>query len=524
MGLLKFYFGNFSDVMAGSLLLILIKTKGECIMKKGKRIFGGILLAVVFIIMIVLFLRPYLTKDKEPESKEQLSIKPPKQLYELSEDMNIEGLLWNVSEAELTEDYEKIDSYYKKRGFLQSREEYVKEYIEQFADRDLFVGDIRYFRVKCLVTNTSDTPYKFSPSSLAPTSIIGNDMVGWYFNNYDVRMISGGNDSFKIEGYKQKIGEPIVTKYYDILPKESIELELVGELCLNDIYSTYGLQFSNSKNSKYELYLVGENSTKKIHLNISGEFGENKIYQEARNIQEMKAQSWTNLEQMAWHREWREKNKIEHGYRLDEESRPIIETEEPGQEFLELLNAGVSNEEVHSAFSLVTTLNDFKITEWKDMPSDFAEQGTLKKMAERYEDIYNCHEEELKVLVLDLSYTSSELGQIVMDVYRRAINYFYGRSKLYVKDEKNELWLFGGADSWIVTENSAHPENVGSVNLDIMELDAGISVRMAYILPPQLYEEYSALYFTGGRYELTYDEEQVPMTKIELNIAHQQVD
>jgi len=312
MGLLKSYFENFSDVMAGSLLLILIKTKGECIMKKGKRIFGGILLAVVFIIMIVLFLRPYLTKDKEPESKEQLSVKPPKQLYELSEDMNIEGLLWNVSEAELTEDYEKIDSYYKKRGFLQSREEYVKEYIEQFADRDLFVGDIRYFRIKCLVTNTSDTPYKFSPSSLAPTSIIGNDMVGWYFNNYDVRMVSGGNDSFKIEGYKQKIGEPIVTKYYDILPKESIELELVGELCLHDIYSTYGLQFSNSKNSKYELYLVGENSTKKIHLNISGEFGENKIYQEARNIQEMKAQSWTNLEQMAWHREWREKNKIEH--------------------------------------------------------------------------------------------------------------------------------------------------------------------------------------------------------------------
>ena len=46
----------------------------------------NILLAVVFIIMIVLFLRPYLTKDKEPESKEQLSIKPPKQLYELSED------------------------------------------------------------------------------------------------------------------------------------------------------------------------------------------------------------------------------------------------------------------------------------------------------------------------------------------------------------------------------------------------------------------------------------------------------
>lgn len=90
-----------------------------------------------------------------------------------------------------------------------------------------------------------------------------------------------------------------------------------------------------------------------------------------------------------------------------------------------------------------------------------------------------------------------------------------------MKDEKNELWLFGGADSWIVTENSAHPENIGSVNLDIMELDASISVQMAYILPPQLYEEYSALYFTGGESELTYDEDQIPITKIRLDVIHQ---
>ena len=491
-------------------------------MKKRQRIFGGILLAVLFITTIVLFFRPYLIKDKEQETKQQLSVKTPKQLYELGEDMNIEGLLWNVSEAELIEDYEKIDSYYKKRGFLQSQEEYVKEYIEEFVDRDLFVGDIRYFRIKCFVTNTSDKSCGFSPYSLAPTSIVGNDMVEWYFNNYDVKVISGGNgnETLKIEGYKKKIGENIAVKSYDIQPKESIEFELIGELCLHDIYSTYDLQYSNSR-SNYELYLMVENSTKRINLNISGEFGENKVYQEARNIQEMKSQSWTNLEQMAWDKEWREKNKIEHGYRLNEESRPIIETEEPGQEFLKLLNAGISDGKVQEAFSLVTTLNDFKITEWKDMPSDFAEQGSLQKMAKRYSDIYNCQEEELKVLVLDLSYTSSELGQIVIDVYKRAVNYFYGRSKLYVKDEKNELWLFGGADSWIVTENSAHPENIGSVNLDIMELDASISVQMAYILPPQLYEEYSALYFTGGESELTYDEDQIPITKIRLDVIHQ---
>ncbi len=130
-------------------------------MKKRQRIFGGILLAVLFITTIVLFFRPYLIKDKEQETKQQLSVKTPKQLYELGEDMNIEGLLWNVSEAELIEDYEKIDSYYKKRGFLQSQEEYVKEYIEEFVDRDLFVGDIRYFRIKCFLRILPINPVDF---------------------------------------------------------------------------------------------------------------------------------------------------------------------------------------------------------------------------------------------------------------------------------------------------------------------------------------------------------------------------
>jgi len=491
-------------------------------MKKIAKIFGGIFIAALFVAALTLFFRPYFTKNEEETTKKPLIVKTPKQIYELGEDMDVQGLVWNISEAELLEDYEKIDSYYKERGFLRSREQYVKECIEEHIDRDLFQGDIRFFRIKCSVTNHTDKACEFTPASLQPTSIIGSDMVSWYFSFYDVQDISNrdGNKILEMEGSKQKMGKYDKAESYTIQPEESMELEVVGELCLCDIYSIYSLQYSKDKNGSYDLYVMGENSTKRVHLNIAGSFDGNRTYPESRNIQMMKYQSWTNLEQMEWKKEWIEQQRLElgfpiEGYSLDREEKPILETEESGQEFLEFVHRGMINDKVGNAFSLFTTLTDFKITEWKDMPSDFAEQGNLQKMAQRYHDIYNCQEEELKVLVLDLNYTSSQLGEL-MDDDKTAVNYFYGRSKLYVKDEKNSLWLFGTADSWIVTENSAHPENIGSVNLDIMELDASISIRMAYILPPQLYENYSALYFSGGGSEITYDEDEIPMTKIVL--------
>lgn len=473
-------------------------------MKKMKKIFGGIFLAALFIGALVLFLRPYLAKDHEEETNKQLSVEPPKQLYELGEDMNINGLAWNVSEAELIEDYDKIDSYYKEREYLQRKEDYVKGWVNDCMDRDLFIGDIQFFRMKCSITNTDDETHSFEYSSLLPTSIIGAEMVRWYFDNYDVKILSSsGKEPFHMEGYqKPEPGETIKTVSYKIQPKESIQLEIIGQFNLCDIYHIY----NDNQDTGYELFLLGQNSTKRIRLNISGNFEGNKRYAEARKMQEMKSQSWTNLELMAWEKEWNEKLSWEHGYQLDKETKPIVETEDAGQEFFDELNG----------FAILTTLNDFQIFDWKDMPSDFAEQGNLQKMAKRYHDIYNCNEEELKVLVLDLKYASSEQGEISMDYYKKRTNYFYGRSKIYVKDANNELWMFGTADSWIVTENSAHPENTGSVNLDQMELDESISIRMAYILPPQLYEQYSALYFTGGADEVTFSEEYIPITKIAL--------
>ena len=111
-------------------------------------------------------------------------------------------------------------------------------------------------------------------------------------------------------------------------------------------------------------------------------------------------------------------------------------------------------------------------------------------------------------------YVSSEVEK--PQIFDRVVNYFYERSRLYTKDEKEELWLFGEADDWIVVSNSKNPENTESVNIITMGPGEIITVQMAYILPPQFYEECDALYFTGGRYALLYDGEVVPITKIIL--------
>lgn len=503
--------------------------------KKTAKIWGGVFLAAVFIIVVlILVFQPYLTKDSEEETiKEAVSVKPSKQVYEIGEDMEIEGIVLNVSETELIEDYDKIDAFYKERGFLINKEEYVRAYIEEYADKDLFSGDIRYFRIKCSVANDTENPVNFSPDSLYPVSMADNHMVSWEFDNYDVKVLSNSNSKTTpvFEGKRRSLTampELSQVQPYTLAPKEYIELEVVGQICLYDRYQIHP-EYTDSQECTYDLYVMGSNSTKRIHLNLKGSFDDQKsIYIKSRDIPKMKSESWTNLQQKIWRDEFRKMCK-EHnigysaeGYPSNKDEMPIIETEEPGQQFLELMNKDWTETgeiEVSSAFSLKTTLTGFEVLEWKDLPLEFAGQGNLQRMAKRYHDIHNCQEEELKVLLLDLDYTSSQIGELEKDE-KRAINYFYERSKLYIKvmrDDKEALQLFGTADDWIVTENSAHPENIGPTVLDYMELDAKISIRMAYILPPQIYKEYSALYFTGGKYEVGFDTKDRPITKIVLS-------
>lgn len=505
-------------------------------MKKSTKVFTGIFIAVVCIVVLSVVVRPYFTGSREEETtKKQTIVKAPKQVYEIGEDMEADGLIFNVSEAELFSDYEKIDFFYKERNFLQSQKEYVKAYIERYTDKDFFAGDIRFFRIKCLVTNTTNKEVDFYTNSMYPTSIVGGSVVSWDFMCYDGKGVSvnAKEKEVNLEGGRKPLymGFPDETEPYAISPEESIEIEVVGEFCLLDIYPDYLEPKSDGQNSSYDLYLIRDNSTKRIHLNISGSFdNKNSTYFEARNILEMKSESWTNLEQKTWRDEFKEMSKKYNysfsadGYPSDIEKRQLTEMEEPGQKFLELLNKRWTNGEIEAAFSLETVLTNYEIVDWKNLPSDFAGQGNLQKMMQRYHDIHNCQEEDLKVLILDLNYTSGEMG-VLLSEEKEIVNYFYERSKIYVRneDENQEetshwetLQLFGTADDWIVTENSAHPENIGCVSMDNMELNANISIRMAYILPPQLYEEYSALYFTGGKYEVNFDAEDIPRTKIVL--------
>lgn len=485
-------------------------------MKKKERIFGGILLAV-FIVALALFFRLYLTENREyeEETEDELFIKTPKQFYEFGENMEVQGLIINVSEAELTEDYEKINSFYKERGFIQSPEEYVKTYIEAKGNsNDLMPGDVRFFRIKCSVRNIADKKSDFYPDSLYPTSIIGSAMYSWNFQAYDISGISesDGKRSLDLEGKKpEKYEKNSQKRVYTMQPGEVIEIEVVGEFQLCDIYTAYSAEDLDGTDNSYNLFLMMRGSTKRVCLNISGSFDDKgRTYPKARNIQKMKCEAWTNLE---W-TQWQKNRGVAGRYRLEETAKQVIEKEDAGQEFVELLSESMLSNEIVYTFSLVTTLTNFEIMEWKDLPSDFSEQENLQKMAQRYHSVYNCKEENLKVLILDLNYTTRETGENYYN--SRKVNNFYQRSRLYVKDEKGDLCLFGTADDWIVTENNVHPENIGSVNMESMGADDTISVRMAYILPPQLYQEYSALYFTGGNCDIIFNMKEISITKIKI--------
>lgn len=370
-------------------------------MKKTEKILGGLLLVLLFC-GAVLFFNTYQPKEEEEETqKKEFSIKTPKQIFELGEDAEIGDMVYNVSEAELIEDYEKIDDYYKERKYVLSPYEYIKTvgwYSEHYYD--IFPGDVRFLRMKYSVTNNSDAKSEFSPDSLYVTSIIGGEMTEWKFETYDVRGTSkGGKKEIKLEG-KNKREDKNANQVYTLSPAETMEIEVVGEFYIS-MYSSVGW---DSESDNYNLYLMKNSSTQRIHLNIAGSFGnETDSYAQIREIQKMKYESWTNLERSKWRRSGSKLGDIEE----------IIESSEPGQQFVDIYEEKLGLEgELVSGFCLETILENFQIVEWKDMPDVFTEQGNLQGMAERYQNIYGCAEEELKILLLDLTYISSEIGEL----------------------------------------------------------------------------------------------------------------
>jgi len=91
---------------------------------------------------------------------------------------------------------------------------------------------------------------------------------------------------------------------------------------------------------------------------------------------------------------------------------------------------------------------------------------------------------------------------------------FYENSNLFTLDSDGKWRIFGTADDWTVLSNSENPQNVGKVNMERIAVGNMITVRMAYILPPDFYQEKNVLYYGGGEASPTSGDRV--WTKIEL--------
>ncbi len=106
----------------------------------------GIILGMAFLYAAVFAVGQYHTDEEE--TKKELKIKVPKALtpYEIGEEVQVGDFLWKVSEAELIDNYEKLDDYYKQRKYLKA---------PQPNQQNPFVEEQRFLRVKFSVQNTN---------------------------------------------------------------------------------------------------------------------------------------------------------------------------------------------------------------------------------------------------------------------------------------------------------------------------------------------------------------------------------
>lgn len=488
-------------------------------MKKTKKIAGGALLGGLFIAAVLFCVKSYLPKEEEKDTTKNTEAEKEsgEQVYNLGEDIEMGNIVWNVKEAELITDYEKIDSYYKSRGYLMSPEEYLSM---TGTGETGFPEEVQFLRLSFSVTNNGSAQKNFTPENLRLYSITDNGFSTWYFYTYDGRYILDGEKQEEIYIDGSGFTKASVNKNYFIQPGETILVDYIGEFYLDAKSEMYSYDIDSIVGNSYDLYFMvysvgteiipgsGTEAGKRIRLNIEGSFADKAgAYAKVRDIQGMKCRSWTNLELA---------QKEQRGYSLEETQKEIVETEEAGQQFTDFVHAHmVTPPEVSSALRFNTLLSGIQIVEWKDMPAVYNEQGNLKQMAQRYQNIHGCKEEDLKILLLDVTYSVDEFGQLLYEEDKSIVSDFYGRSELYVKNDANELWLFGLADDWTVLSNSRNPNNIGVINMEVMTIGDTITAQIAYILSPEMYEKYDALYFTGGN-GWTSDLDQQLMTKIAL--------
>lgn len=426
--------------------------------KKTLNVFLGIILGAAFLCAVVFAVRQYHIEGEEKETTKEMKVKIPEPLkpYQIGEEVQAGDFQWKVLEAELIEDYESLDDYYKLRGHLKAPEP---------NQQNPFIDEQRFLQVKFSVQNTNETKdAEFSFLALKYANYWG----GGIFENWELYNSPWYNQGFYVDEFSGHHLRDGLNRFFDgkceikdsaeqagyfedysnimLAPKQTMDAE-----CIIQFYE-YGNMFEYGMSEEYEyldtkLYLYdlclevfGPNAERHQyislniapkHLNIYKTDIDN-TYEEQRDITGMKAGQITNLEMKQYQ---------ESGYPMQREDAMLDAR-------IETMEEEIVEENYFQEDGIMSTqIQKSEITEWKDIPEAFRSQGTLQKMAERYQNKYGYRKDQLKVLLLDISYV--------------------GRQETNINTE------------WIAGEQE-------------------LTVQAAYILPPDIWEKEEALYFCSG--------------------------
>ena len=458
--------------------------------KKITQVLLGVVLGAAFLGAVAFGINKTMSTEEETTKKEKnLNPKIPEALsaYQMGEEVEVGDFLWQVSQAKIIESYEELDDYYKSRGYLKAAEP---------NQQNPFAKELKYLWVEFSMKNTSEKEKSFNPCAVEFANDRGEGLFerwgmseggywidGEFYSGYD------GYNQTLIRGQKNIDGKytlensTALTEFQDrkeisLSPGETIHEEFVLQFYeyrnKDNAYYIYDLCMKATGADAERPQYISLNIAPK-HLDITKTTPEN-TYDEQRDIAEMKCGQIINLDMKQYQ---------ETGYPIpyeydNDSSRPV-----PGDRIVE--------ENFLTGYDgLRAQIQKSEIVEWKDIPEVFAEQGYLKKMAERYQKDYGYSEEELKVLLLDISYV-----QKYYDVYSFCI---YDYTWLFTRDSNGKRWVFGTADDWTVLSNDENPQRTGHINTEWMNEGTSMLVQAAYILPPEILEKEDALYFCRGEY------------------------
>ncbi len=416
--------------------------------------------------------------EEESSSVQETTIMQPKPvtqkelaertLFDVGEAAEVNGLVWKVTDVSLLEDYNSLDEYYKKRPEMYNPQDFLSLYPGSFPAEE------RWIVLKYTITNDSAESKSIYPWNLEFYDRAEDKTFDMWYGNYTV--------DGRCEGM-EVLSREIALKAVEIPAGTTMEFEYVRQYDTysSPIYDLY-IGLNNASNVMINMGAAGD---VKVCLNIAPKLQQAAFTdvdlsaEEARDIPALKAQQWTNMEMKAYQ---------EKGY-------PLLSNKEGVQSFETEEVVEMGYEFVFHTYS--SQLTGAKVVDWANMPADFAKRDALKNMAARYKEKYGVEENQLKILLLDIKY-KADLSDEVPSESSAIDCEFYEMSYLFTRDNAGKRWVFGTMDDWMVTTNSVNSSRIGHINIERMHSYDTVTVTGAYILPPEIYEKETALYFCGG--------------------------